>query len=165
MSLGDKANDWQVCAAMQIAGADVIGAGVFVFDFYSQSADVSARFKFKGAGVGAGGNASGTMIPEEIGKFGPWSSIECEEPFSVWDLNGAWGRISALSGGTGLLFGYEYITAAPPWNIFRAYFFSQNVGGFGIGVSAGGFVFVGNWKFMKVCNNKPSPPSGDPNIA
>ena len=166
MSLGQKVSDWQVCAFMQAAAADLIGAGILIFDFYSKSLDLSARFKFRGAGVGAGGNASGMAFPEEIGPFGPWTAIECNESFSVWDLNGAWGRVSAVSGGVGLLFGYEYITAAPRWSMSRAYFYSQNVGGFGYGLGGGGFVFVGSWAFMRVSKNKPLPPSGsDPNIA
>jgi hypothetical protein len=165
MSLDKKVSDWQVCAAMQAAGADLIGAGLFIFDFYSKSLDLSARFKFRGGGVGAGGNASGTTVFEEIGQFGPWTEIGCDEPFCVWDLNGAWGRISALSGGVGLLFGFEYITAAPPGSWTRSYFHSQNVGGFSYGTGAGGFVFVGSWRFAKVCNNKPSPSSLSPNIA
>ena len=38
MGLGDRVNDWQVCGTAQIAAADVVGAGLFVFDFYSAAA-------------------------------------------------------------------------------------------------------------------------------
>ena len=156
MSLGDKQSDWQVCGAIAVAAADVAGAGLFVFDFYSKNAGGTGRFVFKGAGIGLGGNASGTMVPDEIGPFGPWSSITVDEPFSIWDLNGAWGRLSSASMGAGLLFGVTYITAAPPWSLLKSYFHSQNVGGFSKGAGAGALVFVGNWRFKKVTSHKPS---------
>lgn len=165
MSLGMKASDWQVCGVMSLAGSDGVGGGLFFFDFYSAKANLTARFTFKGAGVGlggsykgtsVGGDASGTAVPEDIGPFGPWSSIECTKEFCVWDLNGAWGRLTTLGGGIGLTFGFVFITAAPPWSFSDNYFASQNVGGFGTGVGVTGLILAGNWRFKHVVENRPA---------
>jgi hypothetical protein len=166
MSLGIKANDWQACGVLSLAGSDGIGGGLFIFDFFSAKANLTARFTFKGGGVGLGGkyngeswggDASGTAMPADVGSFGPWSSIKCSKEFSVWDLNGAWGRLTTLSGGIGLTFGFVYITAAPPWSIFTNYFASQNVGGFGTGIGVTGLILVGNWRYKQIVQNRPSP--------
>src|SRR5262245_30720675 len=105
MSLGDRVKDWQVCGISQAGGAVAVGGGMFVFDFYSPTVGASARFSFVGGGIGAGGNASGTTLPLEYGSIGPWSSIKPEEPFSFWDLNQAWGRVSSAGFGMGVTFG------------------------------------------------------------
>lgn len=165
MSLGMKVDDWQVCGVLSLAGSSGIGGGVFVFDFYSDSAKLSARFTFKGGGVGLGGeyqggsiggDGSGTAVPDDIGPFGPWSKITCAKKFSVWDLNGAWGRLTTLSSGVGLTIGVVFITAAPPWSLFDNYFASQNVGGLGSGVGVTGLILVGNWRFKRVVQNIPA---------
>lgn len=165
MGFGDRVNDWQVCGVLSLAGSDGIGAGLFIFDFYSAKANLTARFTFKGGGVGLGGeyqggsiggDGSGTGLPEDIGPFGQWSSIECTKEFSVWDLNGAWGRLTTLSSGVGLTIGVVFVTAAPPWSLFDNYFASQNVGGLGSGVGVTGLILVGNWRFKKVVVNKPA---------
>lgn len=162
MGLGDKVSDWHACGLIQVAGGDAIAAGVFVFDFYSATANVTGRFTFRGGGIGIGGNASGTAVPSQIGPFGPWSSIDCDNPFSIWDLNGAWGRLTSLSVGMGLEFGVVYITAAPRWSMFTSYFHSQNVGGFSTGAGAGGFTLVGSWSFKSVVHTSPADiSSGD----
>lgn len=159
MGLETKANDWQVCGVMSVAAGATLGAGVFVFDFYSPTADLTARFTFKGVGAGLGGDASGTALPAQIGPFGPWSSISCDESFNVWDLNGAWGRLTNACVGMGVTFGSVFITAAPAWSWNRSWFHSQDVGGFGTGAGAGALVLVGNWRFKRVVSN--SPPSDD----
>ncbi len=164
MGLGDKVDDWQACGIMQVAGGDVAAAGLFVFDFYSAKAAVTGRFTFKGGGLGIGGNASGTALPADIGTFGPWSSVSCDKPFSIWNLNGAWGRISTLGFGMGVTFGVVFITAAPPWSAFDSFFHSQNVGGFATGAGAGGLVVVGNWRFKKVVETTPSSYKNDTSV-
>jgi hypothetical protein len=156
MGLGDRVNDWQACGLMQVAGGEGVAAGLFIFDFYSAAAGLTGRFTFKGGGIGIGGNASGTVVPSQIGPFGPWSSVDCDTPFSIWDLNGAWGRITSASVGMGLEFGVVFITAAPPWSMFNSFFHSQNVGGFSTGAGAGAIALVGNWRFKMVVNNSPS---------
>jgi hypothetical protein len=158
MGLSDQVDDWQVSGRVQVAAADVIGAGLFVFDFYSAKAGVSAVFWFKGAGVGLGGDASGGGLPSDIGPFGPWSALECDKPFSVWDLNGAWGRIASANVGMGLTLGPVLISAAPPWSMLDSFFHSQDVGGFGVGGGAGAFVLVGNWRFKQVSHRIPPTP-------
>jgi hypothetical protein len=143
---------------MQIAGADVVGAGLYTFDFYSKSVGVSARFVFKGVGAGLGGDASGFVVPHDFGDISSsWSTLECDQPFSVWDLNGAWGRLTDLGGGIGIQYSLLFITAAPPWSWSRSYFHSQSAGGYGGGgAGGGGFVLVGNWRFKQVVNTTPA---------
>lgn len=157
MGFATSANDWQVSGIAQIAAGEAVAAGLYVFDFYSATANVTGRFRLSGTGIGLGGNASGTLVPAEIGPFGPWSSIDCDESFSLSDLNNCWGRLSTLSVGMGLLFGVVYITAAPRFWSTRTYFHSQNVGGFGTGAGAGGMVIVGGWHFSNITYNRPGP--------
>ena len=160
MGLGTKAEDWQVCGLVTVAGGYVVGAGLFVFDFYSPTAGLTARFTFTGVGFGAGGNAGGTTAGD-VGRFTAFSDIEAITPFSVWDLNGAWGRVGSFGAGIGLAYSIVAITAAPRWSWKHAYFTSQNVGGFGTGVDAGGVWVAGIWRFKKISNNKPANPYGD----
>ena len=162
MGLGERATDWQVCGVAQIAAGEAVAAGIYVFDFYSATANITGRFRLSGAGIGLGGNASGTLVPAEIGPFGPWSSIACDEAFSLSDLNNCWGRLSTLSVGMGLLFGVVYITAAPRFWSTRTYFHSQNVGGFGTGAGAGGIVIIGGWHFSNISRNQPGAATSNP---
>jgi hypothetical protein len=157
MGLSTRANDWQVCGLVSLAGGAGAGAGLCIFDFYSATAGVSARFGFKGGGLGVGGNAGGTTLGQDVGPFTAWSDIEAVNPFSVWDLNGAWGRLASFGGGIGLGYGIVAITAAPPWawSGNRAFFVSQSVGGLGFGVGASGVLLVGNWRFRRVTHNTP----------
>ncbi len=159
MGLDTKSSDWQVCGILNAAGAEVLAAGLYVFDFFSQAANTTARFAFKGVGIGIGGDASGGVLPANLGPFTPWSSIHCDKPFSVWDLNGAWGRVTNAGYGMGVTFGIMYITAAPPWSMFEAFFHSQHVGGFGVGAGAAAVALVGSWRFKRVSHNIPAPDS------
>lgn len=164
MALGTAANDWQACMILSIAGGAGIAAGTYRFDFYSPTAGLGARFKFVGMGVGEGGDLSGTALPAQLGPFGPWSSIDCDRPFSVWDLNGSWGRLSSVNVGMGVGLGPAYITAAKPF--LRSWFHSQNVGGFGTGgVGASGELLIGRWRFVGVSGNVPGASSGGDTVA
>jgi hypothetical protein len=156
MGLSTQASDWQVCGVMQVAGAATVGAGWYVFDFYSATAGICGRFNFRGGGIGAGGNASGTALPIEGMGFSPWSSIETDHSFSLSDLNNCWGRLTSLSIGVAVQVGVLYISAAPRFFSTRAYFHSQNVGGLGTGLGAGGVVFIGGWHFAGVSGNIPA---------
>lgn len=156
MGFDAKANDWQVCCLVDLAAGNVIGAGLYVFDFYSPTVGTTVRFKFHGLGIGLGGNASGTTLPDEVGPFGPWSQIACEKPFGVWDLNGSHGRLTNLSVGAAIVVGVLYISAWPKWTLGEDWFYSQNVGGLGSGVSSGGVVLLGRWRFNKVVANAPA---------
>ena len=155
MGLSDKVSDWQVCGVIQAAAGAGLAAGMYIFFFYSSAANLSARFRLSGVGAGAGGNASGTALPVEGMGFSPWSSIECDKPFSVYDLNNCWGRLSTLSVGAGVQVGVVYITAAPRFWSTSSYFHSQNVGGLGTGLGAGALVIVGGWHFSSVVGNQP----------
>lgn len=163
MGLGEAANDWQVCMVLSIAGGAGVAAGTFRFDFYSAAAGICARFKFVGVGLGEGGDLSGTALPADLGAFSPWSSIDCDRNFSVWDLNGSWGRLSSIGVGMGVGFGPCMITAAKPF--LNSWFHSQNVGGFGTGgVGASGQVLIGRWRFVSVSGNVPGA-SSDSDVA
>ena len=50
MSLGTRASDWQVFGRVSLAGGAVISAGLYIFDFYSPTAELSAKFVFHGGG-------------------------------------------------------------------------------------------------------------------
>jgi len=156
MGVGRSADDWQVCGICQIAAGDVIAAGGFVFDFYSETAAITARMIFSGPGAGLGGNASGTGLPVQGASFGPWSSIECDKSFSILDLNGAWGRLTSANIGVPITFGAVIISAFPAWSLWDCYFHSQNVGGFGTGLGAGAMVIGGKWYLWSIVYNTPN---------
>ncbi|MGA2776910.1 MAG: hypothetical protein ABSF94_05085 [Steroidobacteraceae bacterium] len=162
MSLDTKAKDWQVCMLLNIAAGAVVAAGTYRFDFYSESAGLTARFKFVGAGLGAGGNLSGALLPADIGSFGPWSSIKCDQSFSVWDLNGSWGRLTSVSFGMGVTLGPMMISAARNFWSFASWFHSQDVGGFGTGPGGvSGEVLIGRWTYAGTSHNVPGPSGAD----
>ena len=164
MALETSATDWQVCMILSIAGGAGIAAGTYRFDFYSPTAGLSARFKFVGIGVGEGGDLSGTTLPAVLGPFSPWSGIKCDRSFSVWDLNGSWGRLSSVTVGMGVGLGPVLITAAKPF--LSSWFHSQDVGGFGTGgYGASGEVLIGRWRFVAVSGNTPGSTSSDSSTA
>jgi hypothetical protein len=157
MTLETQADDWQACLLLNIAGGAVVALGTYRFDFYSQTAGLTAHFRFIGGGVGAGGNLSGALLPANIGGFGPWSDLKCDKKFSVWDLNGSWGRLSSISFGMGVTFGPMMITAAKHFWSMESFFHSQNVGGFGTGPGGvGGEVLIGRWSYVTTSARKPS---------
>jgi len=182
MAIETRAGDWQVCLLLSLAGGAGVAAGTYRLDFYSASAGISARFKFFGVGIGEGGNLSGTLLPAEIGSFGPWSGITCDQNFSVWDLNGSWGRLSSVTIGLGVTLGPVLISAAKRFWSLDSWFHSQDVGGFGTGVvdtggsgigqpgkiaglSASGEVVIGRWGFIGTTHNVPGPSGGDGTMA
>ena len=162
MALDTQTNDWQVCMLFNAAGGAVLAAGDFRFVFYSDKAGISALFKFYGVGLGAGGNLSGFVMPVNIGPFGPWSDLTCDQKFSVWDLDNCWGRISAIGGGMGLVFGPMMITAAKRFFSTTTLFHSQNVGGFGGGgAGVGGEVLIGGWHYAGQSHVTPANTGAD----
>lgn len=155
MGLSTKATDWQVFGSVSIAGGAGLGAGLYLFDFYSATAGVAGLFSFRGVGIGEGGNLGGLGVPEDVGPLTQWSSLECERPFSLVDLNGAWGRLTALGAAVGVGWSAVFITAAPHFWSFQTYFASQFVGGLSqASVGGGGQVLVGGWEFKRVSNRK-----------
>lgn len=151
MGLGTKASDWEVCGLGDVGAARQVAAGIFLFDFRSQTAGITGRFRMSGAGMGVGGNASGTMIPLPDGMpLNHFTAIECDEPFSLYDLDNCWGRITTAGVGKVLGWGICYITAAPAFFSTRAYFHSQNVGGWGTTFSPSAMVIIGGWHFSNV---------------
>lgn len=171
MSLSDQTSDWQVSGRLQIAAGTVASAGLYLFDFYSPAANGTALFVFSGYGVGVGvddnkpsgfgnlGNASGGGLPGTIGDFGPWSSITCDKPFSVWDLNGAWGRIARANIGVGLTFGPVFISGTQL--LFHRFLFPfPECRGLWIWRRRRHMVLLGKWSYKRVTNR--IPPDANP---
>jgi hypothetical protein len=130
MTLETQADDWQACLLLNIAGGAVVALGTYRFDFYSQTAGLTAHFR---------------------------SDLKCDKKFSVWDLNGSWGRLSSISFGMGVTFGPMMITAAKHFWSMESFFHSQNVGGFGTGPGGvGGEVLIGRWSYVTTSARKPS---------
>ncbi|MEP7076689.1 MAG: hypothetical protein ABI878_12860 [Acidobacteriota bacterium] len=54
MGYSDEASDWQACGVAQAGAVVGVGAGIFVYEFRSKSADIRAKLFFAAVGVGAG---------------------------------------------------------------------------------------------------------------
>lgn len=156
MGLSTKADDWQCLCIMQIGEAALVGAGSFVFDFYSSKANISARMTLSGYGPGVGGNLGGmgevTLNPND-----GWSTLTCDTPFSIRGLNGADGWFRSVGVGVGITFSLTDISARRP-NADGYLFEEQSISGFGMGLGASAFAFKGVWGFARVGRNKPPSP-------
>jgi hypothetical protein len=160
MGLDTQATDWQVFGRVSVAGGAGFSAGLYVFDFYSSTAGISGKFGFHGYGFGEGGNLGGLSCPDDVGPMTAWSSLDCDRAFSIYDMNGAWGRISYLGGAVGVGYSALFITASPAFWTLKSFFHSQYVGGISLlSVGGGGQVLLGVWRFKGVSNNAPD---GDP---
>jgi hypothetical protein len=156
MGLDTQATDWQVFGRVSVAGGAGISAGLYLFDFYSVTAGISAHFGFKGYGFGEGGNLGGLSAPNDVGPMTAWSSLDCDRAFSVYDMNGAWGRITYLGGAVGVGYSALFISASPRFWTLDSFFHSQYVGGISLlSVGGGGQVLLGGWNFKRVSNNIP----------
>jgi hypothetical protein len=160
MGLATAASDWQVFGRVSVAGGLGISAGFYVWDFYSATAGISAVLGFHGVGLGEGGNLGSIGAPDDVGPLTAWSQIDCDQPFSVYNLNGAWGRITALGGAVGAGYSAIFISAAPEFWSLKSFFHSQYVGGISLlSVGGGGQSLIGGWTFKHVSNNVPGPSS------
>ena len=166
MGLATQASDWQVFGRVSVAGGAGISAGFYVWDFYSPTAGISAVFGFHGIGLGEGGNLGSIGAPDDVGPITSWSSIDCDQPFSVYDMDSAWGRISALGAAIGAGYSAIYISAAPEFWSLKSFFHSQYVGGLSLlSVGGGGQSLLGGWRFKHVSNNVPGSSGGDTAVA
>ena len=166
MGLATPASDWQVFGRVSVAAGAVISAGLYVWDFYSATAGVCARLGFNGVGLGAGGNLGSLGAPEDVGPLTVWSQIDCDKPFSVYDLNGAWGRVTALGGAVGAGYSAIFISGAPAFWSMKTFFHSQYVGGISLlSVGGGGQSLIGGWRFKGVSSNAPGPSSPETSVA
>lgn len=156
-----KANDWEIAGIAQVGGADVVGAGVYFFEFRSKAADFRGQFIFIGGGLGLGGSVGGASMPAPgdfvcARAYSPFSSLRCDRDFSADDLDLVAGRIT--SAGASFAYGYSVVRvtaftnalAAGPGLLVQAFlptlFHSFPASGWGTGVGASVTVFSGIWK-------------------
>lgn len=144
MALETLASDWEFAGICQIGGAAGLGAGGFMFEFRSATANMREEVFFVGGGIGLGGNVGGAGAPDFSTGEMSFSSIECDNPFSLIGLHNAGGRLT--SGGAAVIVGLG-ITYISAFTFRESFFHSQ--GGFGFsagGFGAGGYTFAGLWK-------------------
>ena len=154
-----QAEDWNVTGIMQIGGAEGLGAVAFLFQFQSYDAGQEGHYvAFFGAGLGLGGDLGGASIPmsdiidslrgkqQKLPSASAFTALECDNPFSMRELNHAPGRLTTA--GAGLAVGYSllFITAT---RVFHPLFRSQSCGGWGTGVGASAITTVGYWQWVQ----------------
>jgi len=154
MGLSTEADDWQVLGITSFGVGLALAAQVFVFDFFSETADVTARFFFIGYGSGIGVRSGGWVLPG----ISSWSSIDCKRPFSVRQLDHVPGTIASVTVGVGANVGPTLISAISGSG--AALFSDQDVGGVSGGISAGAAALAGRWRFARTVHNRPSAPPG-----
>jgi hypothetical protein len=158
MGIGTVADDWQVVSGGQGGFGLLVAGSIFVFHFYSKTADFGARFQISGSGWGLGGNVTGANFDMD-----DWTSIECSatapfglgSPFSVNDLNGAPGHVATAGVGLGIGWGPLYISAGPKFPHTKPFFSVQNVGGWGLGVGVGAISVTGPWRYTHASHLRP----------
>lgn len=152
MAYTDEADDWQVLCI------DSFGAGLglaymfFVFDFFSEKADITARFHLNAFGSGIGGKSLGWVLPG----LSDWSTLDCKRPFSAQKLHQCTATVASATVGVGANVGPCLISAITPTGI--SLFEDQDAGGLSGGISAGAYALAGTWKFSKVVSNRPALP-------
>jgi hypothetical protein len=137
-----KASDWWVAGRFNVGAALGLAAGKYVFDFYSESADIWSRFVFSGFGSGLGGNASGWSLP---GIVDPWTELPAVNPFSANDLHMCPGTLWTVSVGVGAGVGTMKISAISWHRLFE----EVEVGGISGEFGAGALAMAGRWRFAK----------------
>jgi hypothetical protein len=147
MSASARVDDWQAVGIAQAGGADIVGAGIYCFNFRSLSANFSGTYLFIGAGVGLGGSLGGGTAPSPsqfVSKAYPnlYSPIKCRRPFSGDDLDMSYAVLETLQ--VQVAYGYSLTHISAGW--VDKLFASQDASGWGTGVGAGGAVLVGIWK-------------------
>ncbi len=150
MSLEQAGHDWQCVGVAQVGGADILGAGLYLFEFRGVAANFRGKYAFLGGGVGGGGSLGGGAGPSPLDVFGAapedlWTPIEPERPFSGDDLDLSYGALSTL--GAGLAYGYALMGISA--GLVDPLFDSVEVSGWGTGVGASGAILVGSWKLLQ----------------
>jgi hypothetical protein len=143
------AADWQCVGIAQVGGAVGLAAGIYCFDFRSQSADFRGTYLFIGGGLGLGGSLGGGMAPSPgdfIHNTPPdvWTSLQVQRPFSGSELDLAYASISSL--GAAGAYGYTLMSITAGWA--DPLFTTQNVSGWGTGVGVSGAMLIGVWKMI-----------------
>jgi hypothetical protein len=148
MGLDTETNDWQVLGISAFGFALGLAAEVFVFDFYSATADITARFRFIGYGSGLGVRAGSWVLPG----ITEWSSLDCQRPFSASQLDHAAGTLASVTVGVGVNVGPCLISAIKSSG---SLFTDQDAGGISGGLSAGAVALAGRWRFSQTVSNAP----------
>jgi hypothetical protein len=153
MGVMTKAKDWQVSGSGQITAAAIGGAGAWLFDFKSNTARCTATFVFLGLGFGGGSKVGGWTTLKEIVKkaasalsVSPTSfdPIECDRPFSAYDLDSSGGRIADMGVSNVVGYGATFISAGALSSLFR----TQLTHGIELGVGRAGITTVGLWMLV-----------------
>jgi hypothetical protein len=144
-----KATDWEACGVAQAGGAVGVAVGTSVWQFRSALANRQANFNFTGVGAGVGGDLGGGVAPSPANvatntQPNLWTSLTCNTPFSLNDLNASSGRITSAGASAGIGYSAVFISAGT----FPSLFSSQNVSGWNTGVGANASVLLGMWNMM-----------------
>src|ERR1700689_5070125 len=97
MSFTDDADDWQVLCIESFGAGLGLAAMFFVFDYFSEKADITARFRLSAFGSGLGGSSAGWVLPG----LSDWSSIDCKRPFSAQKLHQCAATVATATVGVG----------------------------------------------------------------
>lgn len=153
-------SDWEAACVASAGMFKSYGAGAWGIQFRSPSVcPKPVLFTFAGAGLGFGAGASASESSlntsserQKSRKYGPtlytgFTKLECEIPFSLFDLNSAGGRLSVCEGYIAGIGGGVVIISA--FRFGKDYFNSQNLWGSGVApTKMGGTLAVtgGVWK-------------------
>jgi hypothetical protein len=152
MSFTDDADDWQVLCIDSVGAGLGLAVMAFIFDFFSEKADITARFRLVAFGSGIGGSSAGWAIPG----LSDWSELDCRRPFSAQKLHQCAATVATATVGVGANVGPCLISAIMPTGV--SLFEDQDAGGLSGGLSAGAYALAGTWKFVRVVSNRPATP-------
>ena len=149
MSLNTQASDWEFTGLAEMGAAVGLGGGGYMFMFRSETAGIRARVCFLGAGIGFGESVGASLSPPDSSGRVPYSSVHCDNAFSLADLNNSGGRLASI--GVSALVGYGAMSISA-FNVSTGVLF-ENAGGLGLSVgsiSVGGNIFAGIWRVTTV---------------
>ena len=152
MGFTDEADDWQVLCISSFGAGLLLAAQFFVFDFFSEKADITGRFRLSAFGSGIGGSSAGWVLP----RLSDWSALDCKRPFSAQKLHQCAATVATATVDVGANIGPCLISAITPTGV--SLFEDQDAGGLSGGLSAGAYALAGTRKFTKVVANRPILP-------
>ena len=152
MSFTDDADDWQVLCIDSVGAGFGLAVMAFIFDFFSEKADITGRFRLVAFGSGIGGSSAGWAVPG----LSDWSEIDCKRPFSAQKLHQCAATVATATVGVGANIGPCLISAIMPTGV--SLFEDQDAGGLSGGLSAGAYALAGTWKFVRIVSNRPVLP-------
>lgn len=149
MGRNTQATDWEFAGMGEMGAAVGVGGGGYIFMFRSETAGVRARVCFLGGGLGLGESVGYSGSPPSSSGGVPYSSIHCDNAFSLADLNNSGGRIMNI--GLSALVGYSAMSISA-FNVSTGVLFDRAGGhGMSIGsISVGATALVGMWTVTTV---------------